>query len=109
MRYRYAFIAAQALILAGIASGYWLFSQSYLQLHLLAMANFFSASLLINLASLKVKHRARFYMALLSSSILVVGFFFSIVFIPEKYRIFGYALFLAPAVLMLIDGWEGEA
>ena len=108
MKYRYAFITAQALILAGIILGYWLFSLSYLQLHFLAIANFFSASLLVNFAFLYTRGKSRFYMAMLSSSILVVGFFFSVGFISGIYMIFGYALFLIPAVLILISGLEDE-
>ena len=108
MKYRYAFITAQALILAGIISGYWLFSLSYLRLHFLAMANLFSASLFINFAFLYAKGKSRFYMAMLSSSILVLGFFFSAGFISGSYMIFGYALFLIPAVLTLISGLGDE-
>lgn len=105
----YLLLTAQVPLIAGILISYWLFSQSFLHLHFLAAANFFSAALLINFASMLVKDKPRFYLAMLSSSILVVGFFFSVMFIPESYRISGYALFLAPAILSLLAAVRGEA
>jgi len=104
----YLLLTAQVLLIAGILISYWLFSRNLLHIHFLAIANFFSAALLINFASMLVREKQRFYLAMLSSSVLVIGFFFSVVFIPESYRIPGYALFLAPATLSLIAAVRGE-
>ena len=101
-------LTAQVILIAGILKSYWLLAQNFLQIHLLAMANFFSAALLVNLVSMLPKEKPNFYLAILSASILVVGFFFSVVFIPESFGIPGYVLFLAPAILSLIDALREE-
>lgn len=94
-------ISAQAIIFLGLAGSYWLFAQSYLYLPFLAMANFFAAALIVNLAVPSVQGGDRFYLSMLSASVLVVGFFFSIGLVRE---VVSYSIFLLPAVLSFASG-----